>query len=655
MYFIRNFLFYTISLFVFFANANQSDESVYIYVSNKASINGDGSFSLPYNSLLKAIAKARTIKNKPVTIVLAGGVYTLTDTVKLTKIDSRDSNYPLMITSFKNEEVEISGEKELSAWSEVTTPAVLERIPSSSRKNIYATNLFNHGVTNFGSAKFGGVELYHNDKKMHLARYPNNGLLKINKLIKPGSKIVRSHTGTVEGQFYYEDTTIDNWTGEDDVYLNGYWFWDWKQEIQSVKSIDTNRKIISLKKPYHVYGYRSKQEYFAFNILTELDAKNEWYLDRDNGDLYFYPSTEIANIKPKLAVVDNIISLNNVSNITIQNITFSYAKNNGVFIEGGEHNLLKNVVVKHIGNTAISILNSSNTKVVSSHIYSVGGSAINVHGGNRDELISGDICIINSKVHDYANTIKTYQPGISIRGVGNCAINNEIFNAPHFAIYFEGNNHNIKYNEIYNVVKESNDAGAIYAGRDWTSRGTIIANNYLHNIQGYKNGGAKGIYLDDEFSGVTIINNIFDNVYDAVFIGGGKDNTVSNNLFINTFRSIYIDARGIGWAEDQFSQLLTKFKRVPHNSDVWKKSYPRLSNVLKVDPRLPVGNVVNNNVFFDDGWNAIREEAAPYVQLGSNHLLMGEKPAHDYSLSEKLHNFKAIQFEKIGIQDSIDF
>ncbi len=655
MYFIRNFLFYTISLFVFFANATQAEESVYIYVSNEASINGEGPFALHYNSLLKAIAKARTIKDKPVTIVLRGGVYALKHKVNLAKEDSRDSNFPLIITSFKNEEVVISGAIELSLWNEVTEPDALERIPSSSQKNIYVTNLFNYRVTNFGSAKFGGVELYHNDKKMQLARYPNNGLLKINKLVKPGSKIVRSHTGSVEGQFYYDDTTIDSWTDEDDVYLNGYWFWDWKQEIQSVKSIDTKSKIISLKKPYHIYGYKKKQEYFAFNILTELDAKNEWYLDRDNGDLYFYPSTEITNKKPKLAIVDNIISLNNVSNITIQNIIFSYAINNGVSISGGNNNLLKNVVVKHIGNKGVSILNSPNTKVVSSHIYSVGGTAVSVYGGNRDELINGDICIINSKIHDYANTIKTYQPGISIRGVGNCVINNEIYNAPHMAIYFEGNNHTIKYNEIYNVVKESNDAGAIYAGRDWTSRGTIIANNYLHNIQGYKNGGAKGIYLDDEFSGVTIINNIFDNVYDAVFIGGGKDNTVRNNLFINTFRSIYIDARGIGWAKKALSELLNKLNQVPYKSDVWKKSYPRLFNVLKVDPRLPVGNVVNNNVFFDDGWNAIRKEAAPYVQLESNHLLMGGKPAHDYSLNENLHNFKAIQFEKIGIQNSIDF
>ncbi|QCU73930.1 right-handed parallel beta-helix repeat-containing protein [Pseudoalteromonas distincta] len=635
------------------ANDSHADESVYIYVSNKVNLNGEGSLSSPYKSLLNALARARKIKNKSVTIVVRGGIYTLNKTVELTDEDSRDSKFPLMITSFKNEEVVISGAKELNTWNEVTDPAALKRIQSSSKKNIYVTNLFKYGVSNFGSAKLGGVELYHNDKKMLLARYPNNGLLKINKLVKPGSKIVRSHTGSVEGQFYYDDATIDSWTGEDDIYLNGYWFWDWKQEIQAVKSIDTKSKIISLKKPYHVYGYKRKQEYFAFNILTELDSKNEWYLDRGNGDLYFYPSTEITNEKPKLAVIDNIISLNNVSNITVKNITFSYAKNNGVFIEGGEQNLLENVVVKHIGNTAISILNSPKTKVVSSHIYSVGGSAISIHGGNRDELISGDICIINNNIHDYAKTIKTYQPGISIRGVGNCVINNEIFNAPHMAIYFEGNNHTIKYNEIYNVVKESNDAGAIYAGRDWTSRGTVIANNYLHNIQGYKNKGAKGIYLDDEFSGVTIENNIFDNVYDAVFIGGGKDNVVKNNLFINTFRSIYIDTRGIGWAKKALSQLLQKLNQVPYKSDIWKKSYPTLSNVLKVEPRLPVGNLIENNVFFDDGWNAIREEAIPYIQLKNNHLLVGEKPTNDYSVSKNLHNFKAIQFEKIGIQSSL--
>jgi len=200
------------------------------------------------------------------------------------------------------------------------------------------------------------------------------------------------------------------------------------------------------------------------------------------------------------------------------------------------------------------------------------------------------------------------------------------------AIYFQGNNHVIANNNIHDVVKESNDAGAIYAGRDWTSRGTIIKHNYLHNIKGLKSHGAKGIYLDDEFSGAKIEGNIFDNIRDAIFIGGGKDNIVDNNLFINSHRSIYIDARGVGWAKSQLSQLT------------------RLSKVLTVNPRLPAGNEIKNNVFYDKKWNYVFDEAKPFVKFENNHHLFGSFPTEKYQVKTPLQGFSNIPFDQIGVK-----
>ena len=71
------------------------------------------------------------------------------------------------------------------------------------------------------------------------------------------------------------------------------------------------------------------------------------------------------------------------------------------------------------------------------------------------------------------------RPAVSLQGVGNRATCNLIDNAPHQAISFGGNEHLIEFNEIHSVCFESNDAGAIYSGRDWTMRGTVIRNNLL--------------------------------------------------------------------------------------------------------------------------------------------------------------------------------
>lgn len=286
----------------------------------------------------------------------------------------------------------------------------------------------------------------------------------------------------------------------------------------------------------------------------------------------------------------------------------------------------------------------------SSELYSIGGTAIVIKGGDRSSLTSSNICAVNNKIHNYATIKKTYHPGISLAGVGNCAKNNEIYNAPHFGIFFTGNNHNIEYNDIHHVVKQSNDAGAIYAGRDWSSRGNVIKYNFLHDITGLNNKGAKGVYLDDEFSGVTIYGNIFENVHDAVFIGGGRDNIVDNNLFINSEPSIHIDTRGTGWAKGQISQLMSKLNKVPYESNLWKEQYPNIGEALTVNTRLPVGNVIKQNAFFDKKWNGIYSEAKQYVILKDNHFFVNEKPTLDYQLESKVNGFQSIPFKRIGIQ-----
>lgn len=43
----------------------------------------------------------------------------------------------------------------------------------------------------------------------------------------------------------------------------------------------------------------------------------------------------------------------------------------------------------------------------------------------------------------------------------------------HVAILYSGNDHLIELNEFHHVVSITFDSGAIYAGRDLTSRGTV--------------------------------------------------------------------------------------------------------------------------------------------------------------------------------------
>ena len=252
-----------------------------------------------------------------------------------------------------------------------------------------------------------------------------------------------------------------------------------------------------------------------------------------------------------------------------------------------------------------------------------------------------------------------YKGAIHLYGVGNHAAHNLIHDAPHTAIFFQGNDLLMEFNEIYNVCLESNDAGAIYAGRDWTTRGCIVRYNYLHHTNGFRDEGCVGVYLDDMYSGTTVFGNVFYKVHRAGFIGGGRDNTIENNLFVDCDRAMHADTRALGWAKSMADTTMRKrLKAMPYKSALWARRYPRLPDILQDEPNAPKGNVIVRNIFVGENWDNIHKEALPYLTLTDN--LINEDPhfvgtpPENFKLREdspayKL-GFKKIPFEKIGLK-----
>ena len=169
---------------------------------------------------------------------------------------------------------------------------------------------------------------------------------------------------------------------------------------------------------------------------------------------------------------------------------------------------------------------------------------------------------------------------------------------------------------------ESNDAGAIYAGRDWSMRGTEIRYNYFHDITGFENKGCMGVYLDDFYCGTTVFGNVFKNVSRAAMVGGGRDNYIENNLFIDCDPSIHLDARGEGWAKEYFApghtELLDKLNAVNYKSSYYAR-YPGLATVFD-EPNLghPTGNRFNRNVGIGGVWASVEDGSAPGNEFEDN-------------------------------------
>lgn len=607
---------------------------------------------------IRQLKRAGKMPKDGVTVELRGGVYQRTAAFTLSEADSGREDAPVIYRARQGEEVRLVGGQGVSNFEPVTNPKILERLAPNARGNVLQANLHTLGITDFGMVEGSGLELFFDDKPMTLARWPNDGFIKLVDVVGGDPVDVRGTKGDKIGKFVYEGDRPKGWSKENDLWVHGYWFWDWSDQRHKVESIDTEQRIISVQPPYHSYGYRVGQWFYALNLLTELDVPGQWFLDRETGILYFWPPTPLEGGEPTVSVINTLVTMENVEYVSFHNITFEVGRGTAVEITGGRANRIVGCVLRNLRNWAVQISDGTQHGVVGCDIYETGDGGIALSGGDRERLEPAGHYAENNHIHHYSRWNRMYKPAISLNGVGNRAAHNLIHNAPHQAIAFSGNDHLIEFNEIHSVCYESNDAGAIYSGRDWTMRGTMIRHNYFHHINGFEARGCVGVYLDDMFCGTTIYGNLFYKVTRAAFIGGGRDCQVENNIFVDCTPSLHIDARAMGWAGYHVNDIMkTRLTAMPYKSALWTERYPELVAIWEDEPAAPKGNVVARNISVGGTWDGVRDEARGYVAFVDNLIdadphfegtppenfqLRNDSPAYQFG-------FQRIPIEQIGL------
>ncbi|HID05914.1 MAG TPA: right-handed parallel beta-helix repeat-containing protein, partial [Armatimonadetes bacterium] len=423
---------------------------------------------------IRAMKKTGVLPKGGVIVEVRGGWYELAKPFELTAEDSGTPSAPVIYRAYNGEEVHLVGGKVVKNFKPVTDPSVLRRLDERARSHVLQADLKAQGITNLGSILKNRLELFFQNKPMTLARYPNEGFVHIVDVVEYDGHQIHGRKGSKVGKFYYEGDRPKRWVGESEIWLHGYWFWDWSDQRQRVQAIDTEKRIITLAPPYHRYGYRKGQWYYAFNILAELDSPGEWYLDRSTGVLYFWSPSDIEKGRPVVSIIPNLVVMNGASFVTLEGFTLEAVRGTAIIIANGVSNRVIGCTIRNAGGWAVRISGGKANGVIDCDIYGVGDGGIVLSGGDRRTLTPAGHYAENNHIHHYARWNRMYRPAIALNGVGNRAVHNLIHDAPHQAIGFSGNDHVIEFNEIHHVCTESNDAGAIYSGRDWTWRGTVI-------------------------------------------------------------------------------------------------------------------------------------------------------------------------------------
>lgn len=652
------------------------------YVSVDGNDSNDGSLEAPFASLeaardaIQHLKETQGLPDGGAAVNVMGGTYRrLGESFTLTEKDSGTETSPVVYRAYNEEEVNIYGNLVLPGekFEPVTDSEILKRLPEDAKQQIVMYDITaNEGITDFGEivkngfgwpAQAPGIAVSVDGKDQRISRYPNDGFIKTTKALEKGF-VPRDHMPNPDGTcpecsknagspcecrypqedwinqrggiFTAEGTGLKAkyplWAQENDIWVFGYFCWDWADDTMKISKLEEsgNGMKMTALQPSR-YGVFGGKNFYAFNLLCEVDQPGEWYLDRENGKLYLYPEKDLSSSEVALSMVRKpFISMENTSYVKVENMNFGYTNGHGISLIDCDHVTIGGCGFSDIGQKAVTVgmegtdyetINTgahggSDNTVTGCNITRTGQGGIFLGGGDRYTLTPGNNRAVNNDISDFSVINRTYTPAVKIFGCGNEASNNKIYNAPHMAVSYDGNDHIISNNDIFNVCYETSDCGAIYSVRTWSYRGVKITNNYLHDI--YSNGGigSAGVYCDDLSSGIEISANLFNNITGYVMLlGGGQDNVFTNNIVLNSNngKGLHYDNRGEGWAYyhaqkpngNCYAELINLRNDERYDQALWDEKYPELAamdmetcdadgNLLEA--RKPANAVVKDNI-----------------------------------------------------------
>jgi hypothetical protein len=397
------------------------------YVSVKGQDTHAGTIREPFKTLEKALAVSHEFSGKAVSIQLMGGTYYLSKTITLSSSEKLPSM--LEIKAYNDQKVLISAGRKLNPdWQ-------------LFKNGIYKTQL---------PANVSFERLYVNGILQTLARYPDADTtagifsgtaedatyyVRVLTWGNPYGGYVHALNESGRGSLHYKITGVDD---TDNVELEGGW--------QNTKPIHWNKK-------YH----------FVENVLGELDAPGEWYLDKTLHILYYYPpkQTDLSQAEIEVSNLKNSIELLGsqeipLRNISIENLhfrhnerTFSDTKEpvagsdwtiyrgGALLLSGTENCRIENCTFTGLGGNAMMLSGyNKNDTIRSCQAGHIGASAVSMISSS-ESAYSQQCAMLNNTFH-HVGEIEKRGTGIYLSGARETIVQgNKIYHVPGSAITIE--------------------------------------------------------------------------------------------------------------------------------------------------------------------------------------------------------------------------
>ncbi|MBQ8523265.1 MAG: S-layer homology domain-containing protein [Clostridia bacterium] len=337
----------------------------------------------------------------------------------------------------------------------------------------------------------------------------------------------------------------NKFTTYDGLKITGMFRTGWLHDTFATKAYDRETGILTLDFENSGFenGYSIKDFCLAFedrmddtiffhNLAELMDAKGEYWFDKNTKQLYVYaPEGDYA-----ISRSGTFMTLSEDADyISFVGLEFNCSTANAIESHG-DHITYKLCTFGNVAGDAVIHAEKVNNFLASEcEFYNFVSVGIDLRSdANKQTLESANNVIDNNYFHDF--TLPQYFDGSAIiitKDIKAKISHNYFKNGGHSAIRFNENiESEFEYNIFDNMMMTTADFGAVYTWHAEAWRGNKIRYNLFMN---FVDGAKYGIYLDDGTAGQEVYGNIFYNVKGQnIVFNGGRDNVVHDNVFIES-------------------------------------------------------------------------------------------------------------------------
>jgi hypothetical protein len=475
-------------------------------------------------------------------------------------------------------------------------------------------------------------ELFYDRRRLPLARWPD----------APATNTVADGWAYVEavppknGNDSFICRALPAWLAEEkQAEIHIFTGYGWTDTVCAIKSYDPATGVVVLTRPTY-YSITAGDRFFVKNARAALDHPGEWYATTNTLLLMRPAAKPSLDVEHELLVsrLQNVLVLRGVSHLVITGVAWEASTGTTVVMENVSACRFDGNIVGLSGGWGIEATSDHPLSILNNVIYATGLGGIRLKGGNSATLSPARITVAGNELFETGQRLKCSEPALALAGVGLSITHNYLHDLPHTAISIEGNNHLIAHNLIENVCRETSDAGAIYAGRNWAERGTIITSNVIRRIYGWQllnrsalsdgrehqahyatSDSVHCIYLDDLTEHSTIRDNLFADVgAPALHLGGGSYHQISGNYFLRCAIGLWISERA------SFEAQLNRLKPFDYSGSPYRTAYPEIVDRASRTPLIPAALEVEGNHFAQVPLSYKIRVMAPTNSFAHNHF-----------------------------------